>query len=604
MLLWGSVLCYEAYGQYEYIYPSSGARNEMPQTQLIMRHGALMDPSSVRSDRVSIWGKKSGVVPARVVLSTDGVTICIQPLKAFAWSDTVFVQVAAGFRTMEGTVLRDTSWSFHVRRPMTEYEQQILEEYLAQFDAGGYLINDPDRQSTYVPAPAATRGSQLPYVLIFTNNNPAPGYVFFSRNSGTSPITSDQRGYGIITSAGDSVFHRSSSSDGSNFQLNKHGMYTAYRMNKGVDTTVLILDAAFNIVGDVPCKNGLRASQHEHLFLPDGSKYFTIYDWQPGWDLSNYGGSPSAVVNVSWIQKLDAAGNITFQWRSDQHFVITDATSDISLSTQTVDPWHINSIDVDNDGNLIAGFRNMDRVVKIKSSNGAVLWHWGGPKSAYTDILTYNDPDGGFSHQHMVHRLPNGNILMFDNGNLHAPPVSKPKEYVLDEVNKTATCVWYYTHPQVNGFNMYTKNQGSAQRLPNGNTLIGYGLPNVQGLPNGTEIDPNKNIVWEFRFRDSTEYSYRLYKSDLMTGIHTPVTELQVTVFPNPASDWVQIFLTPGAEGPARIVLYDLSGKQLAQQDQLYGRTVHWNVQDLAPGMYFFEIATNRGATRRSFLKQ
>ncbi|MCS6991774.1 MAG: aryl-sulfate sulfotransferase [Chitinophagales bacterium] len=598
-----------ARAQYEYIYPINGSRNEFPNTTVILRHGDPIDPRSVNSSYVEFFGKKSGKVPARAVLSTDGVTICVTPGQPFAWDDTVFVQVYGGFRTIHGEELSDTSFSFHVRRQMTAEEERILEEYFLKYDEGGYLRDDPDRQSTYLPPPAEaqTRGNPLPHVIIYVNNNPAPGYIFFSRTSGSMVITSEQRGYGIIDVNGDSILHVESSSDGANFHPNKHGLYTLFRLNKGVDTTVLVMDHQFNILYDVPCRNGLRASQHEHLFFPDGTKWFTIYDWQPGWDLSSYGGNPNAIVNVSWIQKLDANNNVTFQWRSDQHFFITDATSDImnTISTATFDPWHINSIYIDNDNNIIAGFRNMDRVVKIKASTGKIMWHWGGPKSAYTEIQTLNDPDGGFSHQHHVQRIANGNILLFDNGNLHVPPVSKAKEYVLDEVNLKATCVWYYQHPQINGFNLYTRNQGSVLRLPNGNTLIGYGLPNVQGLPNAIEIDANKNVVWMFRFKDSTEYSYRIYKAELLTGTGVGIQTFPALIYPNPSDGLVRVRLAEALQGSVQIRVFDRLGRIVYKETRSsVPMLFDMDFVGLKPGMYYFELLHQQQRWQATFTVQ
>src|SRR6185503_1503037 len=140
----------------------------------------------------------------------------------------------------------------------------------------------------------------------------------------------------------------------------------------GVDTDVIELDASYNIIDHVHCKNGLTASQHEHIFFPDGTKWFTCYDWQVK-DLSAFGGSANAFVNVSWIQKLDGAGNAVFNWRCDDHFLIQDACADILLTTSEVDPWHINAMSIDNDGKIIASFRNMNRIVKI-NTNGTIAW--------------------------------------------------------------------------------------------------------------------------------------------------------------------------------------------------------------------------------------
>src|SRR4030095_6414147 len=48
--------------------------------------------------------------------------------------------------------------------------------------------------------------------------------------------------------------------------------------------------------------------------------------------------------------------------------------------------------------------------------------------------------------------------------------------------------------------------------------------------------DANKNIVWEFRFKDSTEYTYRLYDSSYISvGVPTVVAPSEFNVFPNPS---------------------------------------------------------------------
>ncbi|HUM46949.1 MAG TPA: arylsulfotransferase family protein, partial [Chitinophagales bacterium] len=531
------------WAQFEYVSPKNGSINNFRETHLILRNGAMMDESSVTADKIILTGSQSGIVPAIVVLSTDGKTVCITPAVKFAYGETVNVTVKEGLKTLSGQVLTATDYSFGVRKEMTPEAKQLLEEYLATHDDGGYLLSEP-RESVYVPYDNTdTRTNTFKFINLYTNNSAAiaPGELFFHRNSGASPTASSGIGYGIMTHDADSIFYRPSVSDGSNFHVNYNGYLTGLRLNPGVDTGIFVLDSGYTEIDEVYCGNGLAPTQHEHLFFPDGTKWFTIYDWQGGWDLTEYGGSSSATVNVSWIQKQDAAGNVVFEWNTADHFPVTDATPDISLTTATVDPWHINSLFLDTDGKLIVSLRNMDRIIKVNPSNGSIVWQWGGLKSTYNEITTTNDPNGGFSHEHNVHRIDNGHILMFDNGNSQASPNqrSQPKEYVLDETNLTASCVWYYTHPQVNGFNMYTRNQGSVHRLPNGNTIIGYGLPDKQGLPNGAEIDANKNIVWEFRFKDSTEYTYRLYKDswDPNVGIkNIDASDKNLQVFPNPSN--------------------------------------------------------------------
>jgi hypothetical protein len=47
--------------------------------------------------------------------------------------------------------------------------------------------------------------------------------------------------------------------------------------------------------------------------------------------------------------------------------------------------------------------------------------------------------DIGFYNQHNIQRLPNGDLLLFDNGNQHTPPHSRAIQYIVDENAKTVT---------------------------------------------------------------------------------------------------------------------------------------------------------------------
>ena len=95
--------------------------------------------------------------------------------------------------------------------------------------------------------------------------------------------------------------------------------------------------------------------------------------------------------------------------------------------------------------------------------------HMGGPLNEFTFI---DDPLHGFNKQHDVRRIENGNITLFDNGTQHEPMLSRAVEYEIDELNKTATLIWAYNHPD----NIVAVSMGSVQRLPNQNTLINWGF--------------------------------------------------------------------------------------------------------------------------------
>ena len=134
----------------------------------------------------------------------------------------------------------------------------------------------------------------------------------------------------------------------------------------------------------------------------------------------------------------------------------------------------------------------------------------GGPLNEFTFI---NDPLNGFNKQHDARRIENGNITLFDNGTQHNPMISRAVEYNIDEINKTATLVWSYHHPD----SLVAMSMGSVQRLPNQNTLINWGFFFQTNITNMgaliSEVDYDKNTVFELSF-PSGYYAYRARKNE------------------------------------------------------------------------------------------
>ena len=109
-----------------------------------------------------------------------------------------------------------------------------------------------------------------------------------------------------------------------------------------------------------------------------------------------------------------------------------------------------------------------------------IEWLLNGPGSTYQFL----DPADKFYRQHTASELPNGNILVFDNG------VDRPKEeggeysraleLALRNYDSTAVKVWEYrSKPDI-----FSHIISSAFRLENGNTLINFGsTPDVTKIP-------------------------------------------------------------------------------------------------------------------------
>jgi hypothetical protein len=248
------------------------------------------------------------------------------------------------------------------------------------------------------------------------------------------------------------------------------------------------------------CTGGYDADYHDIQILNDGGYLLQAYD-SIFVDMSTIvaNGSPNAKIHLLIIQEFDLNHNLIFEWNAWDHLNIADYTN-LDLTADNITWMHGNSIDVDLDENILISNRRSSEIIKIDRNSGDVIWYLGGPNN---DFIFTNDSCNGFSKQHDVRRIENGNITLYDNGNNHVPPLSRALEYEIDEDENIANLIWDFVQPDGHvGLAM-----GSVQRLPNDNTLINWGTIHNQGAI-VTEVDYDKNIVLEIQYPPD----YRCYK--------------------------------------------------------------------------------------------
>lgn len=273
-----------------------------------------------------------------------------------------------------------------------------------------------------------------------------------------------------------------------------------------------VMTEAFEEIGRYRTVDLSHTDTHDFLILDNGHFLFLSYDGVFR-DLSCCGGDPMQFLEDTVVQEVDpgplvpgsmSTPQAVFEWRSWGFIPLEDR-----LRPATSEYAHGNSLHIDTDGNILLSLRGVSQVVKIDRVTGLVLWKLGGLSNEFT----IDDPLGSFCGQHTVTRLANGNLLIFDNGQFCPfeldPPrgeVTRAAEYEIDEGSRTAKLVWSYSRPGA-----YTVSQGSAQRLGNGNTLIGWGRgPDVSA----TEVDAEGRIVFEMAVRYGTSLSimYRVQR--------------------------------------------------------------------------------------------
>ena len=225
--------------------------------------------------------------------------------------------------------------------------------------------------------------------------------------------------------------------------------------------------------------------------------------------------------------EVDEKGKIIWEWTCSEHFDelgfdeaaknTLSRNPDLVLNSSAGDWMHINSMSTlgtnrwydagdtrFHPDNIIWDSRQANIIAIIDKKTGKIIWQLG-PYFTATEALRKLGQIIGQHHAHMIPRgLPGeGNILVFDNGGragYGAPNPGAPTglsnairdhSRVLEFNPLTLEIAWQYP-PRGSG-SLYSSFVSSAQRLPNGNTLITEG----QG-GRLLEVTPQGEIVWEY----------------------------------------------------------------------------------------------------------
>jgi arylsulfate sulfotransferase len=494
--------------KYQFISPIPGSHGISPESNIIIRGDEIIDFTMKDELFIEVTGSKSGKHNGELTLSDDLRTLIFKPLISFTDGEEIFVNLKGKIKTISDRELPSLSFDFFI---MSENDRNKINNTLKKMASIDDTDQDGIKQNISVSGINKSinkLSGTFPAITVNVSNNPLSGNIFLALNSIYAMLTY----LVIMDNSGIPIYYLKTSGIQRNFELQPNGLLTYFDQNSN---KFLEMDSSYNRVDSFYCKNGFEATTdfHDLIVLENGHSILLGRDVQVvNMDTVISGGDTAAVVEGFVIQEQDVDKNVIFQWRTFDHFEITDATEDVNLFNRFINPFHCNSLEIDTDGNIILSSRHMDEITKIDRLTGEIIWRWGGINSKNNEFLFINDPVT-FSHQHDVSITANGTIILFDNGNLHSPPLSRAKEYDLDEVNKTATLIWSY----INTPGTFSGASGSVQRLSNGNTFIGWGIH--EGVsPDLTEINPEGNIALDIALPDSFS-SYRAFKHTWKTNL-------------------------------------------------------------------------------------
>ena len=191
------------------------------------------------------------------------------------------------------------------------------------------------------------------------------------------------------------------------------------------------------------------------------------------------------------IIEVDPAGKIVWEWHS---YLALDPVIDRGCALHKFDEWtHANAFGEFPNGDFAVCFRLTDTIAIVNRETGKFRWRWGA---------------GVLGHPHDVTVLDDGKLMVFDNGFHVEANLDRSCVRVIDPATATqaqghgddARLVpfgprsyegWTYAADPAAQF--FSAHLGSAQRLPNGNTLISEGSTGRL-----FEVTLEGAIVWEF----------------------------------------------------------------------------------------------------------
>ncbi|MBJ7599074.1 MAG: hypothetical protein DLM67_13990 [Candidatus Nephthysia bennettiae] len=258
----------------------------------------------------------------------------------------------------------------------------------------------------------------------------------------------------------------------------------------------VIADQHYQVIKRLQAGHGYAADLHEFLITPRGTAYVTVYN-QVQADLSSVSGSRQGLAWEGVVQELDiSSGAVLFEWHSLPAVSVAESYTPLP-KTGAFDYFHINSVDLDTDGNLLVSARNTWTVYKVDRTSGAVLWRLGGKKSSFR-----MGTGTKFEWQHDARRRTVGSISLYDDA---ASPQKGPRSrglvLAVDEQVRSAALLRQYTNGDI-----LSTSQGNLQLLPNGNAFIGFG-----SQPNFSEFDLAGHVMFDAEFL-SANRSYRMFR--------------------------------------------------------------------------------------------
>jgi arylsulfotransferase ASST len=262
-----------------------------------------------------------------------------------------------------------------------------------------------------------------------------------------------------------------------------------------------LLDRRYRPVVRIRAFLGDRTDEHELQLTGKGTAYVGS---DPVEHVDGVGSVRDYVA-----QEVDIrTGKVLFQWRALDGLPLGDSYE----SRPAAGPWdffHGNSIDLPtaHDPTLMISSRNASAVYGVDRRTGRTQWILGGRRDQFG---LARHPGWVFCTQHDARRLPDGRLLLFDNGGSRIAPTpqcpvhpARALLFRLDVEHRHVRLLRSITSVGLgrSGRGFLSGWMGSARPLSNGDVLIDWGqIPRVSAIgPGGREKLVLRMRFWSYR---------------------------------------------------------------------------------------------------------
>ena len=188
------------------------------------------------------------------------------------------------------------------------------------------------------------------------------------------------------------------------------------------------------------------------------------------------GYGPEADMWSDVVREVDAEGNLIWEWHSKDH--LDPAIDELDFNSVRFEWAHLNAALPLDDDTVLMSARNISTLFTVDRKSGAITGRWG-------------KADGLFFGQHDPRILPNGNIMLFDNGASRDNGGVNAFSSVVEFDMQTREIVWQY---QDNPNWMFQSSTLSGvDPMPNGNVLVAEGIRGRM-----FQVTRDGEVVWEY----------------------------------------------------------------------------------------------------------